>query len=136
MMAPVKTRLLTYNILEGGHEREVEIVEVIKSVAPDVVVVQEVIEAARFRRIAAALEMTPCLAESRHRLPLRVGLLSRLPVLDFRTLHLWPIWPGCLQATVQLANGHSLTVFGVHLAAYYPWLVEWWRAHQVRALLR
>jgi exodeoxyribonuclease-3 len=23
----------------------------------------------------------------------------------------------------------------VHLAAYYPWFLEWWRAHQVRALL-
>jgi exodeoxyribonuclease-3 len=136
MLASVKTRLLTYNILEGGHEREVEIVEVIKSVAPHVVVVQEVIEAARFRRIAAALGMSPCLAESRHRLPLRVGLLSRLPVLDFRTHHLWPIWPACLQASVQLANGYSLTVYGLHLAAYYPWFLEWWRTHQIRALLR
>ena len=135
-MAPVKMRLLTYNILDGGHKREAKIVEVIKAVAPDVVVVQEGLEAAPFRRIAAALEMTPCLAETRHRLSLRVGLLSRLPVLDFRTLHLWPVWPGCVQATVQLANGYSLTVYGLHLAAYYPWFLEWWRTYQIRALLR
>jgi endonuclease/exonuclease/phosphatase family metal-dependent hydrolase len=134
--ASVKVRLLTYNILKGGQEREAQIVEVIRSVAPDVVVVQEVLEATRFRQIATALGMSPYLAQSQGRLPLRVGLLSRLPVLDFRTLRLWPVWPGCLQATVQLANGHSLTVFGLHLAAYYPWFLEWWRAYQIRTLLR
>jgi exodeoxyribonuclease-3 len=129
-------RLLTYNILKGGQEREAQIVDVIRSVAPDVVVVQEVLEANRFQQIATALEMSPYLAQSQGRLPLRVGLLSRLPVLDLRTLRLWPMWPGCLQATVQLENGRTLTVFGLHLAAYYPWFMEWWRAYQVRALLR
>src|SRR3712207_5731343 len=63
--------------------------------------------------------MTTHLAERRSRSPLRVGLLSRLPVLSSRTLNLWPAWPSCLEATVQLANRHSLTVFGLHLAAYY-----------------
>jgi endonuclease/exonuclease/phosphatase family metal-dependent hydrolase len=129
-------RLLTYNILKGGQEREAQIVEVIRSVAPDVVVVQEVLEVEPFWQIAAGLGMSPYLAQSQGRTPLRVCLLSRLPVLDFRTLRLWPVWPGCLQVTVRLANGHSLTVFGLHLAAYYPWFLEWWRAHQVRALLR
>jgi exodeoxyribonuclease-3 len=132
----VKMRLLTYNILKGGQEREAQIVDVIRSVAPDVVVVQEVLDVDHFRQIAGALGMSPYLAKSQGRLPLRVGLLSWLPVLDFRTLRLWPVWPGCLQVTVQLANGRSLTVFGVHLAAYYPWFLEWWRTHQVRALLR
>jgi endonuclease/exonuclease/phosphatase family metal-dependent hydrolase len=136
MMAPVKIRLLTYNILKGGQMREAEIIEVIRSVAPDVVVVQEVLEVDHFQQIATALGMSPYLAHSQGRLPLRVGLLSQLPVLDFHTLHLWPVWPGCLQATVQLANGHSLTVFGLHLAAYYPWFLEWWRMHQIRTLLR
>jgi endonuclease/exonuclease/phosphatase family metal-dependent hydrolase len=136
MMAPGKMRPLTYNILEGGYEREPEIVEVIKAVVPDVVVVQEVIEEACFRRIAAALGMSPCLAEGRRRLPLRVGMLSWLPILDFRTLYLWPVWPGCLQATVRLANGCSLRVYGLHQAAYYTWFLEWWRMYQIRALLR
>ena len=57
--APVMMRLLTYNILKGGQEREAQIVEVIRSVAPDVVVVQEVLEATRFRQIATALGMSP-----------------------------------------------------------------------------
>ena len=117
MVAPVKMRLLTYNVLKGGQGREAEIVEVIRTVVPDVVVVQEVLEVNRFRRIATALEMSPYLAEGRGRVPLRVGLLSRLPVLDFRTLDLWPLWPSCLQATVRLANGSYLTVFGLHLLA-------------------
>jgi endonuclease/exonuclease/phosphatase family metal-dependent hydrolase len=129
-------RLLTYNILKGGQEREAQIVEVIQSVAPDVVVVQEVLEVYHFRQIATALGMSPYLAQSQGCIPLRVGLLSRLPILDFRTLRLWPVWPGCLQATVWLANGRSLTVFGLHLAAYYPWFLEWWRTYQIRTLLR
>lgn len=108
----------------------------IQAVAPDIVVMPEVQEVAPFQRIAAALEMTPRLAKSRRRLSIRVGLLSRLPILDFRTLHLWPLWPSCLQATVQLANGLSLTVYGVHLAHFYAWFLEWWRRYQVRALLR
>ena len=136
MTAPAKMRLLTYNILKGGQTRVVEIMEVIQSVAPDVVVVQEVLEVDHFQQIATALGMSPYLAQSQGRLPLRVGLLSRLPVLEFHTLHLWPVWPSCLQATVRLENGHSLTVFGLHLAAYYPWFLELWRTHQVRALLR
>ena len=68
-------RLLTYNILKGGQTREVEIMEVIQSVAPDVVVVQEVLEVDHFQRIATALGMSPYLAQSQGRLPLRVGLL-------------------------------------------------------------
>ena len=135
-MAPVKMRLLIYNILKGGEGREAEIVEVIRATAPDVVVVPEAWEATPFRRIAAALGMAPRLAEGRGRIPLRVGLLSRLPILGFRTLHPWPVWPGCIEATVRLADGHSLTVFGLHLAAYYPWFFECWRTYQVRALLR
>jgi endonuclease/exonuclease/phosphatase (EEP) superfamily protein YafD len=132
----IKMRLLTYNILRGGQKREAEIIEVIQDIDPDVVVVQEALEVARFQRIAAALEMDPRLAESRRRLSIRGGLLSRLPVVGFRTLHLWPVWPSCFQATIQLTNGRSLTVFGLHLAAYYPWFFEWWRMYQVRALLR
>ncbi len=135
-MASVKMRLLTYNILKGGEGREAEIVEVIRAAAPDVAVVQEAREAASFRRIAAALGMAPRLAEGRGRIPLRVGLLSRLPILGFRTLRPWPVWPGCVEATVRPADGLPLTVYGVHLAAYYPWFFERWRTHQVRALLR
>ena len=132
----IEMRLLTYNILGGGQKREAEIIEVIQAVDPDVVVVQEALEVARFHRIAAALEMAPRLAESRRRLSIRVGLLSRLPVVGFRTLDLWPVWPSCFQATIYLTNGRSLTVFGLHLAAYYPWFFELWRMYQVRALLR
>ncbi len=135
-MASAGMRLLTYNILRGGQGREAEIVEVTRAVDPDVVVVQEALEVDCFHRIATALEMSPYLAENRGRLPLRVGLLSRLPILDSRTLDLWPVWPGCLRATLRLTDGPSLTVYGVHLAAYYPWFFERWRTHQIRSLLR
>ena len=128
--------MLTYNILKGGEGREAEIIEVIQAATPDIVVVPEVWRVDSFRRIAAALGMASHLAEGRGRIPLRVGLLSRLPVLSFSTLRLWPLWPGCIEATVRPIDGLPLTVYGVHLAAYYPWFLEWWRAYQIRALLR
>ena len=135
-MASVKMSLLTYNILRGGQGREEKIAKVIQAVDPDVVIVQEAQGVASFHRIAQALGMTAHIAERPRRSSLRVGLLSRLPVLSSRTLNLWPAWPSCLEATVQLANRHSLTDFGLHLAAYYPWFFEWWRTYQVRVLLR
>ena len=101
-------RLLTYNILKGGEGREAQIVEVIRAAGADVVVVPEVRGVEHFRRIAAALGMAPRLAEGRRgRIPPRVGLLSRLPVLGFRTLRPWPVWPGCIEATVRPADGLS-----------------------------
>ena len=136
IIASMKMRLLTYNILKGGEGREAEIVEMIRTAAPDIVIVPEVLRVDSFRRIATALGMTPHLAEGQGRIPLRVGLLSRLPILSFSTLRLWPVWPSCIEATVQAADGLPLTVYGVHLAAYYPWFLEWWRTYQVRALLR
>lgn len=126
-MASVKMRLLTHNILKGGEGCEAEIVEVIRAAASDVVVVPEVLGVDRFRRIAAAVGMAPRLAEGRDRIPPRVGLLSRLPILGFRTLRPWPVWPGCIEASVRHDDGLPLTVYGVHLAAYYPWFLEWWR---------
>ena len=98
----------------------------IRATAPDVVV-PEAWEVTSFYQIAAALGMAPRLAEGRGRIPLRVGLLSRLPILSFRTLRLWSVWPGCIEATVRLGDRRFLTVFGLHLAAYYPWFLEWLR---------
>ena len=104
-MASVKMSLLTYNILRGGQGREEKIAKVIQAVDPDVVIVQEAQGVASFHRIAQALEMTAHLAERRRRSPLRVGLLSRLPVLSSRTLNLWPAWPSCLEALFSLRTG-------------------------------
>ena len=114
-------RLLTYNILKGGEGREAEIVEVIWAAAPDIVVVPEVRGVGCFRRIAAALEMTPHLAEGRERIPLRVGLLSSLPILSFSTLRLWPVWPSCIEATVKAADGLPLTASGTCVLAGLLW---------------
>jgi endonuclease/exonuclease/phosphatase family metal-dependent hydrolase len=55
-------RLMTYNILDGGEGREAAIIEVIREVAPDVVVLQEVMGPAVLERIATTLAMTHRLA--------------------------------------------------------------------------
>ena len=54
---------MTYNILDGGVGREAAIVEVIRSLAPDVVVLQEVMQPAWLEGLAAAVDMEYCLAQ-------------------------------------------------------------------------
>jgi hypothetical protein len=51
---------MTYNVLDGGVGREAAIVAVIRTLAPDVIVVQEVMGPPVLERIATAVEMTCC----------------------------------------------------------------------------
>src|SRR6185436_6429036 len=50
-------RVMTYNVFNGGAGRENLLREVLRAVAPDIVVLQEVFDAAFVGRLADALEM-------------------------------------------------------------------------------
>ena len=50
-------RVMTYNILDGGENREASILQVIRSCDPDVVVLQEVYTAEFLRSLAQSLGM-------------------------------------------------------------------------------
>jgi exodeoxyribonuclease-3 len=126
---------MTYNILDGGVGREAAISEVIRAAAPDVVVVQEVMQPALFERIAAALDMTPYLAPGPER-GRKVGLLSRLPILSARSHRPFGTWRPWLEVCLQLQDGQTLTIYGLHPVAFHPWFCELWRLWEVRSLLR
>ena len=117
---------MTYNILDGGQTRENEIVEVIRTANPHVVVIQEVMDENALQSMAHHLQMKQFLAEgNRER---RVALLSQLPIENFKSHHpLFPIWHNFIEATVKVPSGAVFRLIGVHLVAN-PWIVfEFWR---------
>ncbi len=69
-------KLLSYNIRFGGREREAELAEVIRAVAPDIVVFQEAIDPDVIGRLAAETGLPIWAARRRH----SIGYMSRLAV--------------------------------------------------------
>jgi exodeoxyribonuclease-3 len=128
-------RLMTYNILDGGVGREAAISEVIRAAAPDVVVLQEVMQPILLEHIAVTLDMTPYLAPGPER-GRKVGLLSQVPVLSARSRRPWGTWRPWLEVCLQLQDGQTLTIYGLHLVAFHPWFCELWRLWELRGLLR
>ncbi len=127
-------RLMTYNILDGGAGREAALIEVIRAAAPDVVVMPEVMQPAALERMASELDMVQCLVRGPDR-GRKVGVLSRLPVVGWRSLRSRWTWRECVEVSVRLPSGRPLTVYGLHLVAYHTWLFEAWRIQELRGIL-
>ena len=127
-------RLMTYNILDGGAGREAALTEVIRTAAPDVVVMPEVMQPTALERMASDLGMAWCVARGPER-GRKVGALSRLPVLGWRSLRSQWTWRECVEVSVRLSSGQPLTIYGLHLVAFHSWFFEWWRILEVRGLL-
>jgi exonuclease III len=107
-------RLLTYNIMNGGHGRENLIVDIIRQSQADIVVLQEVFDDTPMPAFAQALGMDYYVAASN--VKWHVALLSRFPFGGAITHREAPIWRGLLEATVATPAG-PLKIFGVHLHA-------------------
>ena len=128
-------RVLTYNVLDGGAGRERLILEVLRVVAPDIVVLQEVGDAEFVGRLAVALEMQHFFARgnTRHHL----ALLSRWPITGSRSHHPFPpIHNTVLEATVEHPSGQCLDVFGVHPVPFPSIFLELWRRWEIKVVLR
>jgi endonuclease/exonuclease/phosphatase family metal-dependent hydrolase len=126
---------MTYNIWNGGRDREQAICQVIQAANPDVVIVQEITNPMVLERIADTLGMDYYLTPKPdwwH----KVGLLSRLPVLAWCTFPAGWGWRHCLEATLQLPNQQQLTVYGIHLLPYFPFFFEGWRRLDLQLLIR
>lgn len=121
-------RLLTYNIRYGGVGREDAIGGVIKSCAPDLVILEEATRPEVVRRLAADCGMPHYgsrLAES-------VAFLTRLDVARYE-------WHGALLARrkyLELVMATGLRIFGVHLSAIHSNITEQRRMIEVRELLK
>ena len=100
-------RVMTYNVFNGGAGRENLLREVLRAVAPDVVVLQEVFDAEFVGRLADALEMEHffALANTKYHL----ALLSRWSIVAGHSHHPFPpIQQTVLEATIEHPSGQRL----------------------------
>jgi exodeoxyribonuclease-3 len=128
-------RVMTYNILDGGQHREDDILEVIQTANPDILVIQEVIDEEILKLLAHNLQMNHFFGEgNRER---KVALLSRLPIENFKSHHpLFPIWHNFIEAKVKMSSGEVFRLIGVHLIAN-PWIgFEVWRLLEIRYITK
>lgn len=122
-------RLLSYNILHGGRGREAAIAEVIRSAAPDLVILQEAEQPDAVDRIADLAGMRQFGARRGESL----GFISREPVAH-ASWHRPRVSRHAFLEVVP-ADG-NWRVFGVHLSAVHAAWTEQRRLFELRALLR
>lgn len=131
MNAPL--RLLSYNIRYGGTRREEAIAGVIRSAAPDVVMLQEATDPAVVARVAALCGLAWWGAERGH----STAYISRIPVLS----HQWLLARAARHPFLEvvLGDGDSqlerCRLYGLHLTAWFSRWSENTRAREIRALL-
>lgn len=122
-------RLLTYNILHGGGDRVAAIAQVINSVAPDLVLLQEATNAVNVERIADATGMEDFRTFQRQSL----GYLSRKKV----SFAQWIRPRISRHAFLEVVPaGDEVRVFGVHLSAVHAAWTERRRVLELRELLK
>jgi endonuclease/exonuclease/phosphatase family metal-dependent hydrolase len=124
----VKIKLLSYNIRYGGVGREDLIARVIRSVEPDIVVLQEATHPEVVERLAERAGMKywrSMLGES-------VACLSQIELqrCDWRRPH------GVRRSFLQIKPaGLAVDIFGVHLSALHSNWTERRRVRELRALI-
>jgi len=124
----VTLRLLSYNIRYGGTGRETAIAAVIRSLAPDVVMLQEASEPAVVERLARETEMPHWGARRGH----STGYLSRLTVAE----HAWHHPPAARHAFLEVVLAdRDCRLFGLHLSAWFSKWSEQRRERELRALI-
>ena len=120
-------RLLSYNIRFGGRGREARLAEVVRSVAPDLVVFQEASDPRVVERVARDSGMPRWAARPAH----STGYMSRVEVAG----HEWHHPPGARHAFLEIVLAGGARVFGLHLKARFSKWSERRRAFEIGALL-
>jgi endonuclease/exonuclease/phosphatase family metal-dependent hydrolase len=126
----VTLRLLSYNIRYGGRGREQHLAAVIRSAAPDVVILQEATVPDVVARVADAAGMAQYGARRGHSL----GFLARERVVH-AAWHRPRISRHAFLEVVPASAG-AWRIFGVHLSAVHAAWTERRRVLELRALLR
>jgi exodeoxyribonuclease-3 len=124
----VKLKLLSYNIRFGGHERQAQLAEVIKAIAPDIVVFQEASDTRVIEYLSEACQMPFHAARAKA----SVGFISRLKIEQ----HQWHHPPRAHHSflEIQLSDA-EMRIFGLHLKARFSKWSERQRHAEIRALL-
>lgn len=122
-------KLLSYNIRFGGRRRERELAEVIRTVAPDLVVFQEAIDPDVISRLAAATDLPFWAARREH----SIGYISRLEMSH----HEWHYPAGAKHSFLEIAlKGSEARVFGLHLSSMFSKWAERRRVREIGLLLK
>ena len=125
----MKLKLLSYNIRFGGSERKAQIAEVIRAVAPDIVVFQEASEPSVIEFLSRECEMPHWGARAKY----SVGYISRLEIAH----HEWHHPRGSRHAFLELQPfGKDIKIFGLHLRARFSKWSERRRHQEIQALLK
>ncbi|MBI3167718.1 MAG: endonuclease/exonuclease/phosphatase family protein, partial [Chloroflexi bacterium] len=126
---------MTYNILDGGENREAYILKVIQAVQPDVLVLQEVYSDEILKFLANSLGMKYYLGEGNAKR--KVALLSKLPVRSFISKHSFPpIWRNFIDAEIEWRPDQHVRLIGVHPMAILGVAFELWRFLEAKYVLR
>ena len=120
-------KLLSYNIRFGGRGRESRIAEVVRSVAPDLVVFQEATDTRVIERVSAEAGMPVWGARPAHSL----GFISRTEI----TRHEWHYPRAARHSFLEIELPTGARVFGLHLSARFSKWSESRRLREVNALL-
>lgn len=122
-------KLLSYNIRFGGRGREKQLAEVIRGVAPDIVVFQEATDAGLIDRLASLTELPHWAARSEH----SIGYISRLEIAH----HEWHYPAGAKHSFLEIIlNGSETRIFGLHLSSTFSKWSERRRVREIQSLLK
>jgi endonuclease/exonuclease/phosphatase family metal-dependent hydrolase len=125
----VIVKLLSYNIRFGGQKRERELAEVIRAVAPDLVVFQEAIDPDLISRLSVATDLPYWAARREH----SIGYMSRLETSH----HEWHYPAGAKHSFLEIVlKGSEARIFGLHLSSMFSKWAERRRVREIRALLK
>jgi exodeoxyribonuclease III len=128
-------RVMTYNVLNGGENRETHILDVIQTAEPDVVILQEVFTEELLKLLSRSLEMKYYFGAGNKKR--RVALLSKLPVLTFNSHHPnFPIWRNFIDAEIEYAPKKTARIIGVHPIANLGIIFEVWRLWEAKYISR
>lgn len=120
--------LLSYNIRFGGKGRESSIAEVIRTVAPDLVLFQEAIYPSVIESIAKSTEMPFWASILNH----SNGFCSRIEIAHYE----WHQPRGSRHSFLEVVpKGTEVRIFGVHLRAMFSKWGEQRRVIEIQALL-
>jgi len=127
-------RVMTYNILDGGENRESHIQQVIQAAKPDVVILQEVFTTEFLKSLSESLDMAFYIGMGNKQR--KVALLSRLPVRTFNSYHpLFPIWRNFVNAEIEYESNKTIRLIGVHPMANLGLVFEMWRLWEAKYII-
>ena len=122
-------KLLSYNIRFGGRGRETQLAQVIRDVAPDLVVFQEATDTRVISRLAQETDLSIWAARPEH----SIGYISRLEIAH----HEWHYPAGAKHSFLEIVlQGSEARIFGLHLSSTFSKWSERRRVREIQALLK